>query len=123
MNIPLEPFRYQFQQNLERGYSLDIKKPRLIENNMSETLNDYTQIDSKIPFLPSSQLLFLEIKNQKTHSFNPNNRYCTEAEDFFLPSLPENNNQKTLVLDLDETLVHSGFEKFKNEYDYKIKVK
>ena len=93
MNIPLESFPIQFQQNFERGYSLDIKKTRLIDNNMSETLNDYTQIESKIPFLPSSQLLLLEIKNQKTHSFNPNNRYCTAVEDLFLPSLPQNNNQ------------------------------
>ena len=123
MNIPIEPLSYEFQQNFERGYSLDIKKTRLIENNMSETLNDYSQIESKNIFLPSSQLLLLEIKNQKTHSFNPNNRYCTPVEEYFLPSLPQNNNKKTLVLDLDETLVHSSFEKFKNEYDYKIKVK
>ena len=52
MNIPLEHFPIQFHQNFERGYSLDIKKTKLIENNMSETLNDYTQIESKIPFLP-----------------------------------------------------------------------
>ena len=70
MNIPIEPLSYEFQQNFERGYSLDIKKTRLIENNMSETLNDYSQIESKNIFLPSSQLLLLEIKNQKTHSFN-----------------------------------------------------
>ena len=42
MNIPLESFPIQFQQNFERGYSLDIKKTRLIENtiNKKESTNE-----------------------------------------------------------------------------------
>jgi TFIIF-interacting CTD phosphatase-like protein len=135
--------------NINRGNSLDQKRLKLItfnsflnssnkinknnnkiknsninsegNNSISQNNNNNNNINlNYIPFINSSSIL--EIQSQKTHSFSPNNRY-TFKEDFILPKIQINKEQKTLILDLDETLIHSSFSKFVEEPDFIIEVK
>jgi hypothetical protein len=131
--------------NINRGNSLDQKRLKLItfnsfinssnkinknnnkiknsninnENN-SISQNNNNNINLNIPFINSSSIL--EIQSQKTHSFSPNNRF-TFKEDFILPKIQIKQELKTLILDLDETLIHSSFSKFIEEPDFIIEVK
>jgi hypothetical protein len=137
--------------NINRGNSLDQKRLKLMtfnsflnssnkingnnnnykngksnsEGNNSISHNNNIPINNNnnlnyIPFINSSSIL--EIQSQKTHSFSPNNRF-TFKEDFILPKIQLNNELKTLILDLDETLIHSSFTKFVEEPDFIIEVK
>jgi hypothetical protein len=132
--------------NINRGNSLDQKRLKLItfnsfinssnkinknnnkiknsninnENNSISQNNNNNNINLNIPFINSSSIL--EIQSQKTHSFSPNNRF-TFKEDFILPKIQIKQELKTLILDLDETLIHSSFSKFIEEPDFIIEVK
>ncbi len=132
--------------NINRGNSLDQKRLKLItfnsfinssnkinknnnkiknsninnENNSISQNNNNNNINLNIPFINSSSIL--EIQSQKTHSFSPNNR-VTFKEDFILPKIQIKQELKTLILDLDETLIHSSFSKFIEEPDFIIEVK
>ena len=132
--------------NINRGNSLDQKRLKLItfnsfinssnkinknsnkiknsninnENNSISQNNNNNNINLNIPFINSSSIL--EIQSQKTHSFSPNNRF-TFKEDFILPKIQIKKELKTLILDLDETLIHSSFSKFIEEPDFIIEVK
>ena len=132
--------------NINRGNSLDQKRLKLItfnsfinssnkinknnnkiknsninnENNSISQNNNNNNINLNIPFINSSSIL--EIQSQKTHSFSPNNRF-TFKEDFILPKIQIKQELKTLILDLDETLIHSSFSKFIKEPDFIIEVK
>jgi len=120
--VPNNSIFYSYlNENLNQNKLLNIlnnnrnKIPKQINNNNNNNINlNY------IPFINSSSIL--EIQSQKTHSFSPNNRY-TFKEDFILPKIQINKEQKTLILDLDETLIHSSFSKFVEEPDFIIEVK
>jgi hypothetical protein len=62
----------------------------------------------------------IETHNERVHSLSPPKKLLPE-ENYLIP-LANKSNKKTLVLDLDETLVHSGFENFVCGSDIDIKV-
>ena len=79
MNIPLEPFPIQFQQNFERGYSLDIKKTRLIENELEKINNDINKYNETLKII-SAQLY--EKKSELTKNENELKTIRTQREKF-----------------------------------------
>ena len=72
---------------------------------------------------PNSQNYFSPIPKQIPENINLHN-FNTETKKFYTFS---NNNskksKKTLILDLDETLVHSGFHPFNRKSDYTLNIK
>lgn len=58
-------------------------------------------------------------ERNKNYSLSPTKQSLTAKK--FLPDKLRN-NKKTLILDLDETLVHSGFKNFKTPSDMILKI-
>ncbi len=91
-----------------------IKNPQqinlnLIISNISKYQNNYYQTTS---------LLSNNTVKKNYHSLSP--QYYRYKNKYLLP--PKNSNKKTLVLDLDETLVHSGFIPFDCPSDVIIQI-
>ena len=83
----------------------------------SNIANIITQIDN---FSTQSNSLKDNFK-ERIHSPLPNRKNL--LDNFLIPEQPpEKLGKKTLILDLDETLVHSGFEEFKQPSDIELKV-
>jgi len=82
--------------------------------------NIITQVDEN-NYSRRSKNALAENPNERVHSPLPR---ATNLDNFLLPEQePDKVGKKTLILDLDETLVHSGFEPFKTRADIEIKVK
>jgi Dullard-like phosphatase family protein len=98
------------------------KKTTLKSNNTNNTnkliSNVITQVQPKT--ITSKQIS--DQKNQtKSHSYSPNRLLNSQMKiNGLLP--PKISDKKTLVLDLDETLVHSGFLPFSCPSDVVIKI-
>ena len=101
----------------KKGNSLDPNKEQKIDiddcqtqlSNLITQLQKNTNSNNQIHYTSSEERLF---------SFSPNRI----IKDKVLP--PNiNNDKKTLVLDLDETLVHSGFNPFISSSDIILKIK
>ena len=101
----------------KKGNSLDPNKEQKIDiddcqtqlSNLITQLQKNTNSNNKIHYTSNEERLF---------SFSPNRI----IKDKVLP--PNNNNdKKTLVLDLDETLVHSAFNPFIPSSDIILKIK
>ena len=101
----------------KKGNSLDPNKEQKIDiddcqtqlSNLITQLQKNTNSNNKIHYTSNEERLF---------SFSPNRI----IKDKVLP--PNNNNdKKTLVLDLDETLVHSAFNPFIPSSDIFLKIK
>ena len=101
----------------KKGNSLDPNKEQKIDiddcqtqlSNLITQLQKNTNSNNKIHYTSNEERLF---------SFSPNRI----IKDKVLPQ-NKNNDKKTLVLDLDETLVHSGFNPFIPSSDIILKIK
>ena len=72
---------------------------------------------------PNSQNYFSPIPKQIPENININN-YNADPKKFALSTNYNlKQNKKTLILDLDETLVHSGFHPFKRKSDFTLNIK
>ena len=88
--------------SLQRGITPKKKKSKsLLKTNQP---NIITQIPSPFPYTNN----FITKTNFHQNSFTPTNRINFINSQKLLPP-PRKRNRKTLVLDLDETLVHSSF--------------
>ena len=94
------------------SYSANNKHLKLNKSNVNKIINDNLDISNNNS----------NIKQKKRNfSFDKNTYYDNNT--FLLPSQEELNlGKKTLVLDLDETLVHSRFNEI-GKSDYKINIK
>lgn len=94
-----------------RGISLDIKP--IIQKEYATPNSNTNEVLSlnNLSYTPK----------EKYHSFSPNK---TNGDNSFIPPLKPSELKiiKTLVLDLDETLVHSSFTRFSIEADITIQV-
>ena len=99
-----------------------------IMNNPAQKKKIGTPVASIITQVPKDQTSMNLVNMQKTqkiekstksHSYSPN-RLLNSMQLGLLP--PKSSNKKTLVLDLDETLVHSGFSPFSCPSDVIIKI-
>jgi TFIIF-interacting CTD phosphatase-like protein len=102
-----------------RGVSLDNNKltPKGItqlafSKLVTQTSRDTTNINN------TNLITQRVIEKEKIHSMSPPKK--TLENNFLLP--PQKINKKTLVLDLDETLIHSGFHSFECGNDIILKV-
>ena len=101
----------------KKGNSLDPNKEQKIDiddcqtqlSNLITQFQKNTNSNNKIHYTSNEERLF---------SFSPNRI----IKDKVLPP-NKNNDKKTLVLDLDETLVHSGFNPFIPSSDIILKIK
>ena len=83
--------------------------------------NIITQVDES-NYQTTNKNSLTENPHQRTLSPLPNRVKC--FDNFLLQEQTADKvGKKTLILDLDETLVHSGFEPFKTKADIEIKVK
>ena len=101
--------------NFTRGISLDNHKPKLVppqEGLFKSSSVNNTPLNTQVSHLTDSHV-------EKYHSFSPNR--IPPNNEFLLPPT-SNPHQKTLVLDLDETLIHSSFQNFKGGADLLLKV-
>ena len=101
--------------NFTRGISLDNHKPKLVppsECQFKSASVNTTHLNTQGSHLTDSHV-------EKYHSFSPNR--IPPNNEFLLPPT-SNPHQKTLVLDLDETLIHSSFQNFKGGADLLLKV-
>ena len=102
--------------NNKKGNSLDPNKEQkiYIDDNQTFLSNLITQIQKSSNFnYPNNYIN----QDERLFSFSPNKI----IKDKILPP-KEKNNKKTLVLDLDETLVHSGFQPFIPSSDIILKI-
>ena len=101
--------------NFSRGISLDNHKPKLVppqEGLFKSSSVNNTPLNTQVSHLTDPH-------GEKYHSFSPNR--IPPNNEYLLPP-PQNPHQKTLVLDLDETLIHSSFQNFKAGADILLKV-
>ena len=101
--------------NFTRGISLDNHKPKLVppqEGLFKSSSVNNTPLNTQVSHLTDPH-------GEKYHSFSPNRIHPNN--EYLLPP-PHNLHQKTLVLDLDETLIHSSFQNFKAGADILLKV-
>ena len=95
------------QQNI---YQKKLKKKSNSQNKYFQTPDIITQLK------PSYLNNFIQPNNSRQSAFTPINHSKLSKEDTFL--LPQKSldfsDKKTLILDLDETLVHSSFSPFEN---------
>jgi TFIIF-interacting CTD phosphatase-like protein len=108
-----------------RGISLDTQRPKPYPLIPLDIISIKSSNTNSFPMdIQSHMSLEHNFQNTDTcHSFSPN-RYPPN-NDYLLPPLNHSSNKKTLVLDLDETLIHSSYYKTKpnSEYaDYILKV-
>jgi len=82
-----------------------------ISSNMAPLYNNFN--DSKAQNYSSQKVS----KNKNTNN-NKNMKAKTKKAISSLNSFRKNNIKKTLILDLDETLVHSGFHPFERKSDF-----
>ena len=93
----------------------NFKRPSPLQMN-----NIITQVDESNN-QTTNKIALADNPHQRIHSPLPRGR---NLDNFLIPEQqPDKVGKKTLVLDLDETLVHSGFEPFKTKADIEIKVK
>lgn len=105
---------HQHLSFVTRGISMDMTKYYNIKKYL--TPKYYSKED--IPLSNS-----IPQPKEKFHSFSPTSA-INDNNYLLLPSLKPSELQslKTLVLDLDETLIHSGFNQFSIEADIHFKV-
>lgn len=112
---------YSFRLSQERGISLDHKRFLTLKpdtsNNKYNDSNRYITETQREHFMTEHP-----VKNAKFHSLSPiHNRRENNLLSALKPS--EYHSTKTLILDLDETLIHSSFNRFALEADILLKVK
>jgi RNA polymerase II subunit A small phosphatase-like protein len=111
--------------NLDTQYNKKFTSRNSSVGNFKRTLplqmsSIITQVDENSNPRTSKKALS-DDSNERVHSPLPRGKHL---ENFLLPEQqPDKVGKKTLILDLDETLVHSGFEPFKTKADIEIKVK
>ena len=89
--------------------------PNTIKNNFT---SGYTQSLSNPNYFSP-----LPKKNSENINFsNLNLKSNNKIQNSPLFNFKNNNNKKTLILDLDETLVHSGFHPFSRESDFTLNI-
>jgi TFIIF-interacting CTD phosphatase-like protein len=64
----------------------------------------------------------MALEKEKIHSQSPLKKMAFENNILIPPQISSKMNKKTLVLDLDETLIHSGFHHFECGADIVLKV-
>ena len=111
-----------FTQNL-RGISVDINKkiPKpmtsLTFNKLVAQTNNYNDIQNR-----NLQSISIQKAAEKVHSLSPT-RKGDQVENYLIPPQAKDKlGKKTLILDLDETLIHSGFQPFECGVDIVLKV-
>ena len=93
-----------------------------IQRNPPSFKNNW-QNKENISNSPNSQNYFSPIPKQIPENININN-YNADPKKFALSTNYNlKQNKKTLILDLDETLVHSGFHPFKRKSDFTLNIK
>ena len=66
---------------------------------------------------------FIQPPNPHQSALTPTNRSNNfNSKKLLLPPKPHNSTKKTLILDLDETLVHSGFNPFTRQSDISLQI-
>ena len=92
-----------------------------IQSNPKSVQNyPYKQI---ISVQNSSQSYFSPISKQSPENVNLHNLNSENQQIQVFPSNNSKKNKKTLILDLDETLVHSGFHPFNRKSDFTLNIK
>ena len=106
-------------QKPSRGVSADTNKKTL--KGLSQlTFNKLVAQTSKNT--DKADNIMLERKSEKIHSQSPSKKTDPENTSLIPPQPASKANKKTLVLDLDETLIHSGFRPFEGGNDIVLKV-
>jgi len=132
-NIPTSLNPNTQKQN-NTNIQIDQKDNQIINHKRAKSSNKFKYIKNKtnqinlnsiISNIPNKQTQNTNYKTTTTitnkknyHSLSP--QYYRYKNNYLLP--PKNSNKKTLVLDLDETLVHSGFIPFDCPSDVIIQI-
>ena len=137
-NYPIANIPTSLNQNIQKQNNTNIqtdqKENQLINHKRAKSSNKFKYIKNKtnqinlnsiISNIPNKQTQNTNYKTTTTitnkknyHSLSP--QYYRYKNNYLLP--PKNSNKKTLVLDLDETLVHSGFIPFDCPSDVIIQI-
>lgn len=88
-------------------------------NNLSFNVNKYNGLTNKNPSIKARSITGITINNYK----NPSGRLSSSSRNNTLLGnlLPEaKTSKKTLVLDMDETLIHSSFTPIRCDFSFKV---
>lgn len=110
-------------QNYDNLYSQGVNNQPAISNRSSSAQTSYRNENTKEETF--KQIVIQTVNPQKVKLQNSPKKKVVSAHSMNLRYLlpPKKTSKKTLVLDLDETLIHSNFEEFPKGSDIKINVK
>ena len=97
-------------------------KPNIQAQRNHQSFQKYPYKPNK-PELPNTQNYFSPIPKQIPEKINLNNYNLESTKYSAFPNYNSKKTKKTLILDLDETLVHSGFHPFNRNSDITLNIK
>ena len=109
--------------NNKRGHSIDSRVDKLNNNLNKNTNTNNTDIKSIITQLDRTPINNIKLaqSNIASHSLTPNKSLKNKLNAINIP-IPNGSDRKLLILDLDETLVHSSFKPLNTSPDITLRV-